>query len=226
MVGGVGPESTVDYYRLLISSYRERTEDDSYPEILINSVNLRKLVRMMNANDLSGLTDWMIAEVQKLANAGAEIGLIASNTPHIVFDGVSSRSPIPLVSIVEATCEAARVMQLKKLGLFGSGFTMKSDFYPKVFAKLGMELVTPEPAEQAWIHERYMDELANGIFRTETRDRFVAIARRMKAENGIQALILGGTEIPLILRNAPDCGMPFLDTSEIHVNAVMARACA
>jgi aspartate racemase len=223
IVGGIGPESTVDYYKLLIAAYLERRSDDSYPQVIINSVDMRKLVRIMNANDLTQLVDWLVAEVQKLANAGAEIGLVASNTPHIVFDELSSRSAIPLVSIVEATCEAAQKMRLTKLGLFGSRFTMQSRFYADVFSRKGIEVVVPAQDEQAWIHAHYMDELVYGIFLAETRDRFIAIAQRIRAQDGIQALILGGTELPLLLRDV-DCGIPYLDTAKIHVDAVMAAA--
>src|SRR5208282_2812667 len=120
IIGGVGPESTVDYYRLLIAAYRERIPDGSYPRIVINSIDLKEMVGLLEANDLDRLTDRLVAEIQKLANAGAEIGLLSSNTPHIVFDELSRRSAIPLVSIVEATCEAACATGLKKLGLFGS----------------------------------------------------------------------------------------------------------
>lgn len=169
MIGGLGPESTIDYYRLLIAAYRERVTDDSYPQILINSIDLRKVVRLMNANDMTQLTGWLVAEVQKLANAGAEVGFVGANTPHIVFDELSRRSAIPLVSIVEATCEAARAAGLKKLGLFGSRFTMQGRFFPDVFSKRGIELAVPDPDEQTWIHDHYMDELVKGIFLKETR---------------------------------------------------------
>jgi len=224
MIGGLGPESTIDYYRLLIAAYRERVTDGSYPRLVINSIDLKEVLRLMGANDLDCLTDWLAAEVQKLSNAGAEIGLLASNTPHIVFDELSRRSAIPLVSIVEATCEAARVAQLKKLGLFGSRFTMQSKFYPDVFSRHGIELIVPDPEEQAWIHDHYMDELVKGIFLQETREGLLRIVDRLKEQQHIQGVILGGTELPLILRDAPDCNIPLLDTARIHVNAVMAQA--
>ena len=223
IVGGMGPESTIDYYRLLIGAYRERIPDGSYPPIVINSICLKKMLGMVEANDLAHLSDWLVAEVKKLSNAGAEIGLLASNTPHIVFDELSRRSPIPLVSIVEATCEAAQRLRLTKLGLFGSRFTMQSGFYADVFSRKGIELAVPAPHEQTWIHAHYMDELVYGIFRPETRDKFIAIAKRMRAQDGIEGLILGGTELPLLLRDV-ECGMPFLDTAKIHVNAVLTQA--
>src|SRR5258707_10355598 len=112
VIGGIGPESTIEYYRLLIQSYRTHVPDGSNPPILINSVNMKYLVTLFETNELAKVTEYLLAEIQKLADGGAHCGLLSANTPHVVFDEVSRRSPIPLVSIVEATCEAAR-----KLGL-------------------------------------------------------------------------------------------------------------
>jgi aspartate racemase len=223
IIGGIGPESTVDYYHLLLEAYREQREDDYQPQIVINSVDMRRLIRVMNAGNLPQLADWFSHEISVLAAAGAEIGIIGSNTPHIVFDELRRRSKLPLVSIVEATRDAAAAKHLKRLGLFGSGFTMKASFYPEIFAKKKIDVVVPSATEQAWIHEHYMGELANGIFKPETRDRMVEIACRMKQDHRIEALILGGTELPLLLRDT-DCGMPLLDTTKIHVEAVMKAA--
>lgn len=226
IIGGLGPESTIDYYRLIIAAYRERTQDDSYPPMIINSINLQQMIRLMEARDYATVADVMVAEIEKLARAGAEFGLISSNTPHIVFDEIRSRAAIPLISIVEATCEYARAQGLTKLGLFGSGFTMKARFYPEVFSKQGIALVMPEAGEQAYIHQKYMDELVKGVFLPETRTELMNIVERMKKQDGVQGLILGGTELPLILRDAPDCGIPFLDTARIHVDAAVQEMLA
>jgi aspartate racemase len=223
MIGGVGPESTIDYYRLIIAAHRERHPDGSYPPIIINSVNLKEMVDLLEANNLTGLVSRLTAELQKLANAGADLGILTSNTPHIVFAEIARQSPIPLVSIVQATCDAAASMRLRKLGLFGSRFTMQGRFYPDVFSRSGITLVSPDAHEQTYIHDRYMKELVNGIFRQETRDGLLQIVDRLKRQEQIDGLILGGTELPLILRDVPDCGIPFLDTTRIHVNAVMAQ---
>ena len=223
IIGGVGPESTIDYYRLIIAAYRQQKQDGSYPLIIINSIDLKKVVQMMEANELTRLTDSLVDEVQKLARAGADFGLLASNTPHIVFDELRPRSPIPLISIVEVTCEAAKSLRLNKLGLLGSRFTMQGRFFPDVFSRQGIRLVSPRADEQVYIHERYMGELVKGIFLPETRAGLLKIVDRMKQEEGIEGLILGGTELPLILRDVPDCGIPFLDTAQIHVNAVVAE---
>jgi len=223
IIGGIGPESTVDYYRSIVAAYRERQPDGSYPRIIINSINLRKMLDLIEANELVRLAEHLLEEVHKLAKAGADLGLFASNGPHIVFEQIRRQSPIPLVSIVEATCQAAKAQGLKKLGLFGARFTMQGRFYPEVFSKEGMELTVPEPDEQAYIHDKYMNELVQGIIRPETRDGLLAIVDRLKRQRAIQGLILGGTELPLILRDVTDCGIPFLDTTQIHVKAVVAR---
>jgi len=142
IVGGIGPESTIEYYRLIIASHVERIPDGSYPSIIINSIDLKKLLDMVAANERAKMTEFLVGEIQRLARAGAECGLVAANTPHIVFDEVRGQSSIPLISIVEATCEAAKALGLRKLGLFGTRFTMQGRFYPDVFSKAGIALQT------------------------------------------------------------------------------------
>ena len=131
IIGGVGPESTIQYYRTIVALYRERKPDGSYPQLIINSINLKTGMDFMAANDFAGAVAHLLHEIERLALAGADFGLIAANTPHMVFDDIAPQSPIPLISIVEATCEAAKGMKLKRLGLFGTRFTMQGDFYPR-----------------------------------------------------------------------------------------------
>jgi aspartate racemase len=149
--------------------------------------------------------------------------LIAANTPHVVFDEVSSRSPIPLLSIVEATCEAAKALSLKRPGLFGTRYTMEGRFYTDVFSREGMTLVLPNEEERAYLHDKYVNELLRDIFLPETRARLLRMVDGLKAREGIDGLILGGTELPLILRDSSDAEIPFLDTTRIHVEAAVAR---
>lgn len=223
IIGGIGPESTVEYYRLIIASYREQKQDGRYPSVLINSVDLKKILDLVGADELAMLTEYVVGEVQKLARAGADFGALASNTPHIVFDDIRRQSPIPLISIVEATCGAAQALGLKKAGLFGTRFTMQGRFYPEVFSKAGITLAVPEQEEQACIHDKYMSELVHGIVQPETRERLLAIVDRMKDREGIQGVVLGGTELPLILRDVQGKGIPFLDTTKIHVKRIVAH---
>ena len=140
-----------------------------------------------------------------------------------MFDEIRRQSPIRLISIVEVTCEAARALELKRVGLFGTRYTMQGRFYPDVFSIEGIALIVPEPEEQAYIHDKYMSELVNGIILPQTRERLLTIVDRLKERQGIQGLILGGTELPLILRDPPGMGIPFLDTTTIHVNRIVAQ---
>jgi len=223
IIGGLGPESTIDYYQKIIALYRERTGDGSYPEFIIASVNLKKGLDFMDANDLAGMADYLLEGIGKLARAGADFGLISANTPHIVFDEVASKSPIPLISIVEATCAAAKARNLKRLALFGTRYTMQGSFYQKVFSREGIDLLVPDPTDQDYIHNKYFSELVPGEFLPQTRAGLLAIIDRMKAKSDIDGVILAGTELPLILRDPDHNGIPILNTTKIHVEAAVAE---
>ncbi len=223
MIGGLGPESTVDYYERIIRVYRERTGDGSYPPIVINSVNLQKMLRFADTGDWAGVAIYLREAIERLARAGADFGLISANTPHVVFDELRRSSPIPLISIVEATCEAAQKRAMKILGLFGTRFTMQGRFYPDVFSRAGIALVVPTAEEQTFIHEHYMGELVKGVFKPETRQRLVEIAHTLKQRDAIEGLILGGTELPLILKESDLPDLPLLDTTHIHVEAAVEK---
>ncbi|HEY0376889.1 MAG TPA: amino acid racemase [Pyrinomonadaceae bacterium] len=226
LIGGLGPESTIDYYKLIIAAYRERRHDGSYPSLIINSVDLNKARDLITENRLPELTAYLAAEVKRLAAAGADFGALSANTPHIVFDELSRLSPIPLISIIETTCAAAKSLGMKRVGLFGTRFTMQGHFYSNVFDRAGITLVTPRAEEQDYIHDKYMSELVNGIFLPETRESLLAVVERMGARDDIEGLILGGTELPLILRAEKHGEVPFLDTTKLHVEEIVARLVA
>ena len=223
IIGGVGPESTIEYYQYIIALYRERQRDGSYPEFIINSVDLKKGLDFMAANNLAGVTDYLLEGIGKLARGGANFGLISANTPHIVFDDVAAKSPIPLISIVECACAAAKARNLKRLALLGTRYTMQGTFYPKVFSRETIELIVPDPEDQDYIHDKYLSELVPGKFLPETRAGLLGIVDRMKAEIDIDGVILAGTELPLILRDADHNGIPLLDTTKIHCQAAVAE---
>lgn len=223
IIGGLGPESTIDYYNRIIALYRERNPDGSYPQIIINSVDLDKVRSLITTNELATLTKYLVEEIGKLARAGADFGLIAANTPHLVFDEVARESPIRLISIVQCAGAAARTRGLKKLGIFGTRFTMQGDFYRRVFSKEGIELIAPEPDDQVYIDDKYFNELVPGIFLPETRAGLLAVVDRLKNRIHIDGVILAGTELPLILRDAAHNGIPLLDTTKIHVEAAVSE---
>jgi len=221
MIGGVGPESTIDYYKNIIAMYRERKPDGHYPQFVINSIDLQKGIDFLEANDLAGMTNFLLNEIERLPRAGAEFGIIAANTPHIVFDDLAPKLPIPFISIVEASCDYAKSRNLKRLALFGTRYTMQSDFYQKVFARESIELVVPEPKDQDYIHEKYFAELVPGNFLPETRAGLLAIVDRMNSKLGIEGVLLAGTELALILRGESHNGVALLDTGKIHCQAAV-----
>ena len=220
IIGGLGPESTIDYYRSIIAGYRARKADVGYPHIVINSLDVDKGIALLNAGRLEELADYLTAGVELLVRAGADFGLIAANTPHLVFHEVQRRTALPLISIVRATCDRAKFLGLKKLGIFGTGFTMRADFYPEEFQHAGIALVRPTELEMGFIHEKYLGELLKNRLLRETRTEIVKTAQRMKTEEGVEALVLAGTELPLLLRESPPAGLPVLDTTVIHVEAI------
>jgi aspartate racemase len=223
VIGGLGPESTLDYYQTIIRLFRHRVGGDSYPQFFINSLDLNKVREPVLANDLEQLTANLIAAIGPLARAGADFGLIAANTPHLVFNRVVAKSPIPLISIVEATTAFAKDRQFKRLAIFGTKFTMNGEFFAAPFAREAIELVRPNANDQNYIHDQYMNELVPGKFLPETRAGLLAIVDRMKEKTEIDGVILAGTELPLILRDAEHKGIPFLDTTKIHCQAAVAE---
>lgn len=221
IIGGLGPESTIDYYRSIIARVRVRQPDAGYPHIVINSLDVDKGIAMLDAGRLDELADYLSRGVELLVRAGADFGCIAANTPHLVFDEVQRTSAIPLLSIVRATSDYAKALGLKKVGLFGTGFTMRANFYPDEFRRAGIELVRPKDSEREFIHTKYLGELLKNQFLPETRAEILRIASRMKNEDGAQAIVLAGTELPLLLRDSGTPNVEFLDTTVIHVEAIV-----
>ena len=225
IVGGIGPESTIEYYRFILEGCRARVTDGSAAHLIIDSIDVNRGIAMLEANDLAGLANYITASVERLTRAGAEVALMAANTPHIVFDEVQRRAAVPMISLVEATRARATAMGLKRLALLGTGFTMRGKFYPDVFARAGLELVTPSEDEKTLIHHAYLNELLKNQFLPETRSKMLRIIERLRREENTQSVILAGTELPLLLRGAEPEGVRFLDTTLIHVDAAVNAIC-
>ena len=223
IVGGIGPESTVVYYRAIFASGRERLAGAA-PPIIINSIDVQRVLQLAETDPIPGLRDYLLSEIGALERAGASLALIAANTPHIVFDEVQQRSPIELVSIVEAAREAAQHQGLARLGLLGTKFTMQGRFYPDVFSRSEIAIVRPGDDEQAFIHDKYVSELLKNVFQPETRERILAIVETMHQREKIDGVLLAGTELPLLLTESSASGIPLLDTTRIHVAAAVMRA--
>jgi len=222
MIGGLGPESTIDYYRSIVALYRQKV-GDGYPPLIINSLDVDKALRLLGANDFEQLAEYFSEAFRQLAEAGADFGFVSANTPHVVFDEVQRRSPIPLISIVEATCDEVTRRGLQTVSLLGTRYTMSGRFYPEVFEKHSVRLVVPSAEEQADIHDRYVNQLIKGVFLPETRARLQEIIATEVERDGAEGVILAGTELPLILKDETIAGVPLLDTTQIHVKAVVAE---
>jgi len=217
----LGPESTIDYYRRILEGCRKR-DASSYPSIIIDSLDVDRGLHLVE-HDRPGMIDYLSASLGRLAAGGAHFAAMAANTPHVVFDELVARSPIPLVSIVESTADEAQKRGLRRLGLLGTRFTMEGDFYPTVFARRGMTVVAPNSQERTWIHDRYVNQMLRGDFRDETRDGVIAVVKRLREEENIDGVILGGTELTLLLSPSDLRDIPALDTTALHVAEIVRR---
>ena len=221
IVGGLGPESTIDYYRRILEEWK-RESPSSSPSIIIDSLDVDRGLRLVE-HDRPALVEYLSASIGRLAAAGADFAAMAANTPHVVFDELLVLSPIPMVSIVEACAEEAARRGLRRLALLGTRFTMEGAFYPTVFARGGIAIVAPNDEERRWIHDRYINQLLRGDFRDETREGVVSVVRRLRQDQSIDGVILGGTELTLLLSTPVVADLPALDTTALHVAAIVKR---
>ena len=180
IVGGVGPESTADYYRRLIGRWGERGPVETYPSILLDSLNSKPALDALLAGDLDPTVRLFDASVARLAGAGAGLSLIASVTMHLAFDRVATAASIPMLSILDALVDAARTGGIRRAGVIATRPTTEGEFFARPFDAAGIELVRPEEADRAFVHEVYFDELVKGNFTPETRARLVDVIVRMK----------------------------------------------
>ena len=221
IIGGIGPESTIDYYRSIIALWKEKTGAEHLPSILIQSINLKQMQEWFAAAQWVEVIEYLLANLHNLAKGGADFAILAANTVHIVFDEVAKRSPLPLISVVEVTCQAAKKQGLRRLGLIGTKYTMQARFYPDAIQHTGLELVIPNEAEIAAIHNIYFNELLFNQFKRESRQLILQVVERLHQSEQINGLILGGTELPLLLRDSIVPGVTFLDTTRIHVERIV-----
>ncbi|WP_241612405.1 aspartate/glutamate racemase family protein [Rosenbergiella epipactidis] len=221
LIGGTGPESTLLYYRKFVYQANQRSGALFFPKLTIDSVNVYDVLAMCEQQDYSGLVSYLEQSVTHLVAAGAEVVALTGNTPHIVFDALQARVPVPLVSIITSVSQTICERGLKTVGLIGTGFTMKADFFKQPLREAGISVVIPTEQEITYIADKIHDELEQGIVTPDTRDHFIAIIKRMAEEQGIEAIILGCTELPILFN---DVTLPVmaLDTVDIHIDALFA----
>jgi len=219
LVGGLGPESTIDYYRGILNSFKDNGGKD-IPEIILYSANVTYLLNLIAGQKWTELVNYLVDILFNLKSAGAEFGFISANTPHIVFNEVAAKSPLPLISIVEETYKISKSLDIKNIGLIGTKFTMENSFYQEVFSKGKIQVLVPNNEDQEYIHNKLMMEIVYGILKDETRDGFLSIIQSMKEKKQIEGIILGCTEFPLLLKNNA-FGIPFLNTTAIHIDSIV-----
>jgi aspartate racemase len=224
LIGGIAPLSTIDYYQRIITGFQKREGSLNYPSILINSINMTHMLDLVAKKEYDTLVDYLNSEIQKLQNGGADFAAIASNTPHIVFERLKKKSSLPLISIVESAVKYTKTLGYKKLGLFGTKSTMQGEFYQAGFSKEGIEIIIPSLESQNIIHNKYMNEFVRGIFLEDTKKACIDIVHQMIKQNNIEGLILGGTELPFILKEEDFNNFRLFNTTEIHVDSILEYA--
>lgn len=220
LVGGMGPESTIPYYHDIIYGVQSRIGKNFFPNLTIESVNVFDVLRLCNEQKYDELTDYLMQAIENLIKCGVDFVALSANTPHIVFDRLEKQSTVPLVSIIEAVCDEAVRLNKRKVGLLGTIFTMTGEFFKVPFYSRNIEIVIPAMEEMEYINDKISSELELGIVKKETLQNFQKIISRMMEEEGIQAIILGCTELPLLL-NDNVSPVPCLDTMKIHIQRLI-----
>ena len=223
IIGGIGPESTVEYYRLIIQLFRERLSTNQYPELLVHSINMTAMLDLVFKNELDQLVEFLKSKIQLLENANIDYVALASNTPHLVFEDLAQAVNVQMISIVEETCKTVAAAGLTKVGLLGTKSTMSMGFYQRVGLQYGVQILVPNEAKQNYVHEKYMGELVFNQILPETKSRLIQIVNELQEHKQIEGIILGGTELPLILKQEDFDRLKVFDTTQIHVNAILDK---
>lgn len=223
LVGGTGPESTLMYYKEINSRIDEMTGNKAMPDIAIESVNFRKAWNMVVAEDYEALADYLSEKINFLKKSGSEVISLTAVTMHIVFDLIQEKTGVSLISIPMAVCNEAKRRNYKKIGLLGTIFTMEQDYMKKDFEQAGIEVIVPNEENRRLVAKRILEELEVGIVDENTLKEFNEIIDNMKTEYGIEAVVLGCTELPLLLNNE-NCVLPCLDSVAIHIKELIDLA--
>jgi len=222
ILGGLTPESTITYYMHIVHRYYELYGDHGYPESIIYGVSFQKYEDWMNNEDWDSIENALLGGLKSLKQAGADFAVIATNTMHILFDKLQARIDIPLISIVDATAEAIKKEGFKKVGLIGTQFSMTKPFYREGLAKHGIEVVTPNKEDQDYIVKVIFEELSIGKIREESREGYLKIINKLVSK-GAEGIVLGCTEIPLLIRQK-DTDVKVFDTATVHAEKALQYA--
>ncbi|OOM81666.1 putative amino-acid racemase [Clostridium puniceum] len=220
LIGGIGPESTIPYYHDIVYGVQKKVGKSFFPNLNIESLSVFEVFRMCEENDYTALKDYILKGINNLVAGGADFVAMTGNTPHIIFDELKRHSPVPIVSIVETTCNEAKKKSFAKIGLLGTEVTMNGEFFRKPFIKAGISVVVPTEEEKSFIGQKISSELELGIVREETLSTILNIVNRMINEQKVEAIVLGCTELPLLFKGV-SLSVPCLDTMQIHIQTLI-----
>jgi aspartate racemase len=227
IIGGISWESSIEYYRLMNEMVNKELGDLNSAKILMYSIEFGKFSeeeRIAEKGDWNLINNTMIDAAERLKNGGADFIVIASNTMNSRDDLIQENVHIPVLNIIDATGETVKESGIRTVALLGTNYTMEQDFYKdKLEKKYGLNVVIPNTTEREYINSVIFDELCAGKFYNESREQFVQIINRLVDEEGAQGVILGCTEIPLLIKQK-DVKVPVFDTTYIHSEAAVKYA--
>jgi aspartate racemase len=222
IIGGLSWLSTIDYYRAINEQVNQRLGGVHAGKIIIYSLNFGEIKELTMRDDWPVMTALVAGAAKKLQQSGADCILIGANTMHKIAPAVQQAVNIPLIHIAEVTATAVREQQLKKVALLGTKYTMELNFYPDAMRKYGIETIIPAENDRDYIHGTIYNELGKGIFTEEMRERYKEIINSLM-QQGAQGVILGCTEIPMLIKQK-DSAIPVFDTALIHATAAVEFA--
>ncbi len=222
LIGGLSWQSTIEYYRIMNSAVADMTKGKHAAKILMESVDFGEVEECINGNDFVRLTTIIMDSAKRLEIAGADMILIGANTMHMLAPQVQAVIKVPLIHIADATANEIHKKNLSKVGLLGTKFTMEHDFLINKFVEKDISIVIPEEEDRDFIQKVIFTELFRAIKNPESKARFLRIIDSMEKQ-GAQGIILGCTEIPLLIQQA-DCTLPAFDTTELHALAAVKYA--
>ena len=220
LIGGITWLSTLDYYRQINQMVNEQAGGVTSAKIILHSLEFSEIKLLTEADRWNDLATLITSTALKIEKAGANCILIGANTMHNIADQVQSSINIPLIHIAEETAKAVEQKQLKKVALLGTKYTMQLDFYTNKLSSFGITTIIPDNEEDIEIiNKAIYSEMSKGIFLPETKSRFLEIIDRL-IKRGAEGIILGCTEIPILIKQA-DCSVPIFDTTYIHTKAAV-----
>lgn len=215
LIGGMSWESSLEYYRTINETVRAKLGGFHSAKCLMYSVDFEKIEVLQHENKWDELTDIMVEIAKKLKNAGADFIIICTNTMHKMAEDIEEKAQIKVLHIAEATGKEIIKRKIKKIGLLGTNFTMEQDFYKKVLKdSFNIEVIIPNEKEREIVHKVIYDELCKGIISEESKNEYIKIINNLVL-NGAEGIVLGCTEIPLLIKQE-DVEIPSFDTTTIH----------